>query len=137
MVGYSEKHQNIGNFRMDRIYQQPTILDEPAAPVPTNFNINDYIRTSFRMYNSKRQKVELICDNSTMDAILDRFGMDVEIHENDSVSFRVVVDVAVSHVFYAWVFGFGGRVKIKAPDDVNAAYGKMVRDAVQALDSEI
>ena len=66
MVGYSEKHQNIGNFRMDRIYQQPTILDEPAAPVPTNFNINDYIKTSFRMYNSKRQKVELICDNSTM-----------------------------------------------------------------------
>ena len=71
MVGYSEKHQNIGNFRMDRIYQQPTILYEPAAPVPTNFNINDYIKTSFRMYNSKRQKVELICDNSTMDAILD------------------------------------------------------------------
>lgn len=137
MVGYSKKHQNIGNFRMDRISQQPTILDEPAAPVPTDFNINDYIKTSFRMYNSKRQKVELICDNSTMDAILDRFGMDVEIHENDSASFRVVVDVAVSHVFYAWVFGFGGRVKIKAPDDVNAAYGKMVRDAVQALDSEI
>lgn len=136
MVGYSEKHQNIGNFRMDRIYQQPTILDEPAAPVPTNFNINDYIKTSFRMYNSKRQKVELICDNSTMDAILDRFGMDVEIHENDSASFRVVVDVAVSHVFYAWVFGFGGRVKIKAPENVKVAYGKMVRDAVQALDSK-
>ena len=68
--------------------------------------------------------------------ILDRFGMDVEIHENDSASFRVVVDDAVSHVFYAWVFGFGGRVKIKAPENVKVAYGKMVRDAVQALDSK-
>jgi predicted DNA-binding transcriptional regulator YafY len=47
-----------------------------------------------------------------------------------------VVDVAVSHVFYAWVFGFGGRVKIKAPENVKVAYGKMVRDAVQALDSK-
>ena len=29
-------------------------------------------------------------------------------YANDMTSFRAVVDVATSHVFYSWVFGFGG-----------------------------
>ena len=136
VLGYSDKHQAIGSFRVDRISARPDILSEEAVPVPADFGVDDFLATTFRMYGSEYQEVELICDNSTMDAILDRFGMDVEIRENDSASFRVVVDVAVSHVFYAWVFGFGSRVKIKAPENVKAAYGKMVRDAVQALDSK-
>lgn len=133
MVGYSEKHQNIGNFRVDRIDKQPTILDESAVPVPAGFSINDYISSSFRMYNSQRQRVELRCDNSTMDAILDRFGMDVETREIDAASFCAVADIAVSHVFYAWVFGFAGKVKITAPEEVRDGYAKMLREAEKAL----
>lgn len=134
MVGYSEKHQDIGNFRVDRIYKQPTVLDKPAESVPEDFDINDYIKTSFRMYNSERKEVELICDNSTMDAVLDHFGIDVETYANDLTSFRAVVDIAVSHVFYAWVFGFGGKMKIKSPDEVKEGYAKMVHDAANGLE---
>lgn len=44
---------------MDRIYQQPTILDEPTAQVPTDFNINLvasphmalYMKRSTEIYN--------------------------------------------------------------------------------------
>jgi predicted DNA-binding transcriptional regulator YafY len=133
MVGYSDKHHNIGNFRMDRVYQQPTILSEDAVPVPSDFDINEYVATSFRMYNSERRKVELICDNSTMDAMLDRFGMEVETRENDAESFLAVVNVAVSHVFYAWVFGFGGKVKIKGPEDVRAGYAAILCEAEKAI----
>ena len=133
MVGYSDKHHNIGNFRMDRVYQQPTILSEDAVPVPSDFDINEYVATSFRMYNSERRKVELICENSTTDAMLDRFGMEVETRENDAESFLAVVNVAVSHVFYAWVFGFGGKVKIKGPEDVRAGYAAILREAEKAI----
>lgn len=134
MVGYSDKHKSIGNFRVDRIDNLPVMLNQPVEPTPRDFDINDYIKTSFRMYNSERKEVELICDNSTMDAILDRFGLDVKTYANDLNSFRTVVDIAVSHVFYAWVFGFGGKVKIKAPAEVKEGYAKMVRDAANAID---
>ena len=87
------------------------------------------------MYNSKHTEVELICDNDVMDAIVDRFGEDVTTYANDMASFRVVADVAVSHIFYSWVFGFGGKVKIKSPEDVKKKYHEMIQSALDADNS--
>lgn len=128
-VGYSEKHNGIGSFRLDRIIKTPTILEKEAIKMPTDFNINKYINTSFRMYNSKTEIVELICDNSVMDAIIDRFGEDVQTYANDMQTFRAMVDVSVNHVFFGWVFGFAGKVKIKSPKEVKDQYYIMLEAA--------
>ena len=48
-------------------------------------------------------------------------------------SFRIVVKTAISHVFFSWVFGFGGKVKIKTPDDVKQEYACMVSQAAEAI----
>lgn len=133
MVGYSEKHNGIGSFRLDRIIKTPTILEKEAIKMPTDFNINKYINTSFRMYNSKTESVELICDNSVMDAIIDRFGEDVQTYANDMQTFRAMVDVSVNHVFFGWVFGFAGKVKIKGPETVKNQYSDMMRNAFDNL----
>ena len=69
----------------------------------------------------------------TVDAIIDRFGEDVITYANDMESFRVVVNVAVSHVFYSWVFGFNGKVKIKGPEAVKEKYDEMIRIAYDDL----
>lgn len=129
MIGYSDKHNGIGSFRVDRISKQPKILPDEAVGIPDDFNLSEYINTSFRMYNSEHQEVELICDNSVMDAIIDRFGDDVQTFANDMTSFRAVVNIAVSHVFFSWVFGFGGRVKIKSPEGVRNQYADMIAEA--------
>ena len=129
MVGYSEKRNGIGSFRLDRIIKTPTILEKEAIKMPTDFNINKYINTSFRMYNSKTESVELICDNSVMDAIIDRFGEDVQTYANDMQTFRAMVDVSVNHVFFGWVFGFAGKVKIKSPKEVKDQYYIMLEAA--------
>ena len=128
-VGYSEKHNGIGSFRLDRIIKTPTILEKEAIKMPTDFNINKYINTSFRMYNSKTESVELICDNSVMDAIIDRLGEDVQTYANDMQTFRAMVDVSVNHVFYGWVFGFAGKVKIKSPKEFKDQYYIMLEAA--------
>lgn len=134
MVGVYEYKQRIGSFRVDRIAKCPAILNEEGTPAPEDFNIDEYINTSFRMFNSEHADVELICDNDVMDSIIDRFGVDVTTYANDMVSFRAVVNVAVNHVFFSWVFGFGGKVKIKAPDIVKDKYADMLRAAVDAVD---
>ena len=41
-----------------------------------------------------------------------------------------VIGVAVSHVFFSWVFGFGGKVKNKCPQDVKMRYIEMATEAV-------
>lgn len=132
-VGYSEKHNGIGSFRLDRIIKTPTILEKEAIKMPTDFNINKYINTSFRMYNSKTESVELICDNSVMDAIIDRFGENVQTYANDMQTFRAMVDVSVNHVFFGWVFGFAGKVRIKGPETVKNQYSDMMRNAFDNL----
>ena len=133
-VGYSEKHGGVGSFRVDRIARQPKILDEDAVQPPADFDLNVYLNSMFRMYNGERKQIELVCSNDLMDAIIDKFGKDVPILANDMKSFRVLVSTSVGSVFYSWVFGFGGRVSIKAPEEVKAEYAKMVFDAAKALE---
>ena len=131
MVGVYDYQQRLGSFRVDRIAKQPLILEEDGTPAPEDFNIDQYINTTFRMYNSEHEEVELICDNDVMDAIIDRFGEDVTTYANDMTSFRAVVNIAISHVFYSWVFGFGGKVKIKGPENIKTEYEEMLHKAVE------
>ena len=134
VVGYSEKHKGIGSFRVDRIVRCPKILDDDAVQPPKDFDLNVYLNSMFRMYNGQRKQIELVCSHDVMDAIIDKFGKDVSVLANDMKSFRVLVNTSIGSVFYSWVFGFGGRVSIKAPEEVKAEYTKMVFDAAKALE---
>lgn len=129
MVGYSEKHDGIGNFRIDRIAKTPQILDDDAVPMPQDFDIAEYTNGMLRMYNSERCDVELICDNSVMDAIIDKFGTGAKTYAFDMTSFKLEANVAINHVFFSWIFGFGGKVKIKSPIEVKQQYADMVKAA--------
>ena len=132
-VGFSDKHGNIGNFRIDRIARIPHMLEETATPMPDGFDIAEYTNGMFHMYNSNRQDVELICDNDVMDAIIDKFGVNATTLANDMTSFKLEVNVAVNHVFFSWIFGFGGKVRIKGPENVLDQYKDMVRQAFTSL----
>jgi Predicted transcriptional regulator len=134
VVGFTDKHNDIGSFRVDRISKVPEILEDDAVPMPGSFDINTYLNAMFRMYSGERRDVELICDNDVMDSIIDRFGEDVTVYANDMESFRIVVNVAVSHIFYSWIFGFGGKVRIKSPAKVKEDYAVMVRKATDCIE---
>lgn len=134
MIGVYDYQNRLGTFRVDRINKIPTILKEDGIPAPEGFDLNQYLNTTFRMFSSQHEEVELICANELMDAIIDRFGEEVVTYAHDMKSFRAVVDVAVSHVFYSWVFGFCGKVKIKRPEIVKNKYYEMVRFAYDDLE---
>lgn len=134
MIGVYDYQNRLGTFRVDRINKIPTILKEDGIPAPEGFDLNQYLNTTFRMFSSQHEEVELICANELMDAIIDRFGEEVVTYAHDMESFRAVVDVAVSHVFYSWVFGFCGKVKIKRPEIVKNKYYEMVRFAYDDLE---
>lgn len=133
VVGYSDKYQSIGSHRVDRIAKQPTILDEAAVLKPEDFNVSDYLKTTFRMNNAPKVQVELLCENSTMDAIIDRFGPGVKIYEEDLHFFRVIEDISIGNVFFNWIFGFEGKVRIKGPESVKEQYRKMVEKALNLI----
>ena len=114
-------------FRIDRILKAPDILEESSVPVPEDFDINHYLNTMLRMYDGERKKVKLICDNDVVDSIIDKFGDDIEIRKNTKTTSIVTLDVVVSHVFFSWVFGFGGLVKIKTPTNIKKSFSEFIK----------
>ena len=133
MIGVYDYKQRLGSFRVDRIAKRPEILDIDGTPSPEGFDINEHINTTFRMFNSPHEEVELVCDNDVMDSIIDRFGEDVVTYTLDQNSFKAIVNIAVSNIFYSWIFGFTGKVKIQSPAQVKERYADMLRTAVQGL----
>lgn len=134
MIGVYEHKQRLGSFRVDRIAMRPRILDAPATPAPEGFDLNEYINTTFRMFDSEHEQVKLLCRNDVMDAIIDRFGEDVRARRVSDTAFAITVRVAASHIFYSWVFGFGGKVRILATEPVKQQYAQLLRAAVDALE---
>lgn len=127
-VGYSEKHQKIGTFRVDRM-KEVNILTADAVEKPTDFNLPEFTRQVFDMYDGSSETVTLLCKNDMMNYIVDRFGDAVETSPIDYEHFAAVAEVSVSQTFFAWVFQFNGDIQIKGPTSVVDRYKVMLVNA--------
>lgn len=130
VVGFSKKHQRITTFRVDRM-KEISILCSDAVPQPTDFNLPDFTRQVFDMYDGVKEKVTLLCKNDMMNYIVDKFGDEVETLPMDDSHFKAVAEVSVSQTFFAWVFQFNGNIKIASPDSVVSRYRKMLENALK------
>ncbi len=131
VVGYSDKHKGIGSFRIDRFLEIPIIMDEQSVEMPKNFKINEYINTMLQMFNSEHDDVELICDNDVIDNLIDKFGTGITTTREDKEHFRTTINVAVNHIFFGWIFGFGGKVRIVSPETVKQKYIEMLKNSIR------
>ena len=79
-------------------------------------NIRTYPRRVFGMFEGERQRVTMVFDNSLLDTVVDRLGAeDVMYHSDGDKRFVVNAEIEVSPQFYAWIFGFGDKARIKNP----------------------
>ena len=117
-VGWSGKHSKLAQFRVDRMVSAET-LEEAAVPAG-DFDPATYVRQVFGMYGGERRTVNLLCENDAIRSVVDCFGEDVETAAVNESHFQATVEVAPSPPFFAWVFTFGGAIRITGPDDVLA-----------------
>ena len=120
-VGFSDNHGKVITLRVDRI-AAPKLLPEPAAPRPEGFDMAFYAENAIQMYDGPLRDVTLVCENDMMKHIIDRFGESVSTEPLGPERFAARVRVPASPTFFAWVFTFGGGVKIDAPEDVAADF---------------
>ena len=80
-----------------------------------DFNVEDYFKQIFSMYDGEECEVELLCDNELMKHIVDRFREKVQTKQSDNKHFSAIVTVSLSPTFYGWVFSFGGKMKLISP----------------------
>lgn len=121
---------NIRNYRVDRM-SDVQALDEPRRGKEqfAAFDLPAYLKKHFNMYGGPERQVTLQCTNDLQDAMRDRFGREpVFVPERDGRHFHFTVPVCISDQFYGWVFGFGGKVAVLAPQEVRAALGALARE---------
>ena len=128
LVGWSDEHDKVVQFRIDRM-KNLRITGEKSRST-RGFHIDQYVNENFSMYSGDNINVTLECDNDMMDAIIDRFGEKVKTSASpDGNYFTVEATVGDSPTFYAWVFQFGGKIRIQGPEEAVERYAKMIKNA--------
>ena len=125
-VGWSESHQKVAKFRVDRMLY-PDFLKKPFHTPPEDYAVETYFRQVFQMYDGEPCQVTLRCAGGLMKQIIDRFGEDIDTRELGDGTFEARVNLSASPTFYAWVFTFGGGIQIKSPESVRKAYQQMLQ----------
>ena len=133
VVGWSDKHAKIAVFRVDRIFDVPTILDEPAVKRPKGFSVGSFAEKAFRMFDTDQETVTLLCDNDMMSTVIDHFGTKIKPGYPDLGHFQIDVEVSVSPTFFSWIFEYGPRVQVLAPENVRKAYSKQLIEAKKGV----
>lgn len=129
VFGFSESHGKVVKFRVDRMYR-PELTDQPAMKKPKNYNINEFCRQVFMMYDAECCTVDILCENSMMKAIIDRFGDKVKTKAMDCGHFVATVEVSCSPTFFAWIFTYAGKLKLLSPRHIVAAYKEHLTKAL-------
>ena len=116
-TAYDDREKEVHIYRADRV-DNLEILDVPAMVKPIDYKVENYHSKVFSMYMGPMYEVELLCENDLMNSILDRFGETVYTRVIDKKHFLVRTTVALSDLFFGWVFSSAGKMKIVSPESV-------------------
>lgn len=125
LVGYDRDSRAIRHYRVDKMLDA-RIEDTRRAGREEfeKYDINSYSGAVFGMFGGAVERITLSCTNRLANVMLDRFGSSVPILKDGDDRFRITVNVAASPIFFGWVIGFGGEVKIISPE---SAVGEVER----------
>ena len=126
VLGFSERHGKIVKFRVDRMVGLK-IAEKAAVKKPEDFDVADYFSQIFFMYDGEECNVILTCENELMKHVIDRFGEDIPTKPVDKNHFSAAVTVSLSQTFYGWVFSFGGKMKITAPEKAVDDFAQLMK----------
>ena len=123
VVCNNEKYDNLMHLRIDRI-KKLELTDEKArhfsevSNYTRSFDSADYASKLFNMFSGEAKPIEIVCENQLLDTMLDRFGENARIQKVDDNHFLIRTNAVVSDGLAAWVLQFGGRVKLRRPNDL-------------------
>ena len=138
VIGYNDARQKVQNFRLDRIFKCPEILEDTSVPIPSDVDLILYRKSVFQMFGAEGiTEVELLCHQIVMKALIDVFGQSIDTRAIDAEYFIVSIKACVSPTFLRWVFGWNGLVKIISPKEVSERYCLMLKTTLESQQSVI
>ena len=119
MLAYDAATASIRHYRVDKMNRITTVdRERQGKEAFRDTDMSAYAKKVFGMFTGRENSVKLRFARHLAGAVIDRFGKDVMLIRDGEEHFTVTVDVVVSPLFFAWVFGFGAEAEILAPEDV-------------------
>ncbi len=129
LVAYSAQLQDYRHYRVDRI-SNLTVLDSPRDSLPQGFDLGEYTKTIFNMFNGEATMVQLQLDASLINAAVDRFGSDAHMYTAEDGTIHLTAEVEVGPTFFGWVFQFGSKLRILSPQSAVAHFTDWCREVM-------
>ena len=119
MVAFDDLDRRIKHYRVDKMMHL-SIEEEKRDGKDEfkNFDMGEYSKATFGMYNGKKTKVKIEFANYMCGVFIDRFGKDITFHHVDDDHSELMADVNVSPQFFGWIFSLGKDVKVTGPQEV-------------------
>lgn len=124
VVGNYEKYNDLSHYRIDHMKKVQCVA-KPARPLSEvsdytgPFDAADYTRKVFNMYaGSEPVIVELECEARLLEAMIERFGINVPYRQLGDGRFTVKAHAIANEGFENWILNFGGGVVVRAPEEL-------------------
>lgn len=123
LIGNYEKYDNIAHFRIDRM-SKVEILDEKSrhfsevSDYKETFDVADYTKRLFGMFTGQKERIDLICDLSVLEQIVDTFGENIFIRNVTDKKFSITVSAVVSEAFLTFLMNYGNKIEVEGPQFV-------------------
>lgn len=124
LVAYFPSADEIRQYRVDRM-RNARVQDEPFVPDPY-FDLQEYTKKMFHMFGGELISLEAKFADKLINVVIDRFGLDANIQDNEDGTFQLKAQVAMSEGLVRWLFRWGGDVKVIHPKEL---VGRMKEEA--------
>lgn len=129
LIGWSEKHNDVAHFRIDRM-EMPKILKKKPHPVPEWLHLEDHSDRIFSCFDGPEKEVTIRFRPEVMNNIVDKFGTKLNIVHRSNRTLEITVPIHISPTFYGWLFQYAGEMTVAAPEDVCQEYARKLQTAI-------
>ncbi|MBE6667588.1 MAG: WYL domain-containing protein [Ruminococcaceae bacterium] len=135
-----DEHSKSKKMKMYRIDRMRKIKLSQETRTETkdskSLDMRNYARRVFFMFEGTSERVTIRFVNSSLDAAVDRFGVeDVIYSQIDDTHFTITATVDVSEAFYGWLCGFGRKAKILSPSWVAKGFSAHIQKIAEMYQS--
>ena len=135
MVAYDSAAGVIKHFRVDKMTEIDTAEESrDGQEIYAAMDMGTYARKTFGMFTGEETSVQLRFEKDLVGPVLDRLGRDVMLIPDGDDHFTLRTDVVVSPQFYAWIFGFGSKAEILAPDHVAEGMREQLKQVLKSYE---
>ncbi len=113
------KHFRVDKMDTIRLGDKATARESELC---LKYDTSRFSKVVFDMFGGESERIELSASEHLVDAMYDRFGLDLVLLKGEGDNYVFSVEVELSPTFYAWVDTFEGEVKILSPEKAVDGY---------------